>query len=52
MKSSDYERFSEVLKVLAHPVRLEIIHQLLKKEPLNVSQLQQHFNIPQSTVSQ
>ncbi|MCQ6530929.1 ArsR/SmtB family transcription factor [Bacillus mycoides] len=52
MKSSDYERFSEVLKALAHPIRLEIIHQLLKKKPLNVSQLQQHLDIPQSTVSQ
>ncbi|PEF33159.1 ArsR/SmtB family transcription factor [Bacillus wiedmannii] len=52
MKASDYERLSEILKVLAHPVRLEIIHELLKKNSLNVSQLQHYLALPQSAVSQ
>ncbi|MGG0262398.1 ArsR family transcriptional regulator [Bacillus mycoides] len=52
MKTSDYERLSEILKVLAHPVRLEIIHKLLKKNSLNGSQLQHYLALPQSTVSQ
>ncbi|PHG57739.1 ArsR/SmtB family transcription factor [Bacillus toyonensis] len=49
---SDFERVSEILKVLAHPVRLQIVHQLLKKSSLNVTELQQHFAMPQSTISQ
>ncbi|MBG9522370.1 ArsR/SmtB family transcription factor [Bacillus paranthracis] len=49
---SEFERVSEILKVLAHPIRLQIVHQLLKKQSLNVTELQQYFDMPQSTVSQ
>ncbi|PGA90432.1 ArsR/SmtB family transcription factor [Bacillus toyonensis] len=49
---SDFERVSEILRVLAHPIRLQIVQQLLKKNFLNVIELQQYFNMPQSTVSQ
>ncbi|MGR5881098.1 ArsR/SmtB family transcription factor [Bacillus cereus] len=49
---SDFERVSEILKVLAHPIRLQIVHQLVKKQSLNVTELQQYFDMPQSTVSQ
>ncbi|MED3077104.1 metalloregulator ArsR/SmtB family transcription factor, partial [Bacillus wiedmannii] len=37
---------------LAHPVRLQIVHQIIKKSSLNVSELQRYLAIPQSTVSQ
>ncbi|MBG9613490.1 ArsR/SmtB family transcription factor [Bacillus cereus] len=52
MKINNFERIAEILKVLAHPVRLQIVHQLLMKRILNVSELQQHLSMPQSTVSQ
>ncbi|MEX0417275.1 ArsR/SmtB family transcription factor [Bacillus sp. C30] len=48
----ELERSAEILKVLAHPVRLQIAHQLLKKKALNVTELQQILTLPQSTVSQ
>ncbi|MED3079275.1 metalloregulator ArsR/SmtB family transcription factor, partial [Bacillus wiedmannii] len=37
---------------LAHPVRLQIVHQIIKKTSLNVSELQLYLAIPQPTVSQ
>ncbi|MGQ7148826.1 ArsR/SmtB family transcription factor, partial [Escherichia sp. SS-MK2] len=37
---------------MAHPVRLQMVHQLLKKNALNVTELQQYLDMPQSTVSQ
>ncbi|PER36167.1 transcriptional regulator [Bacillus thuringiensis] len=49
---NELERGAEVLRVLGHPVRLQIVHQLIKKTSLNVSELQQYLSIPQSTVSQ
>ncbi|KAA0781510.1 metalloregulator ArsR/SmtB family transcription factor [Bacillus sp. BB56-3] len=51
-ESDNYERVSEIFKVLAHPVRLQIIRQLLETQTLNVSNLQKSLNLPQSTVSQ
>ncbi|MBG9584455.1 ArsR family transcriptional regulator [Bacillus thuringiensis] len=52
MEPNEFERISEILRVLAHPVRLRIVHQLIKKKSLNVSELQQFLSMPQSTVSQ
>ncbi|MGG5741876.1 ArsR/SmtB family transcription factor [Bacillus cereus] len=49
---NELERVAEVLRVLAHPVRLQIVHQLIKKTSLNVSELQRYLAMPQSTVSQ
>ena len=49
---SEFERVSEILRVLAHPVRLQIVHQLLGENALNVTELQQILKLPQSTVSQ
>lgn len=46
------ERSAEILRVLAHPVRLQIVHQLIGKKALNVTELQQILKLPQSTVSQ
>jgi len=40
-----YEKASEMLKALAHPVRLEIIAGLLKNE-CNVAQIQRNLGLP------
>ncbi|MED2748999.1 metalloregulator ArsR/SmtB family transcription factor [Bacillus thuringiensis] len=47
----DYERSANILKVLGHSIRLEIMHILLCKGPLNVSELWRAVELPQSTVS-
>ncbi|HCW05210.1 MAG TPA: transcriptional regulator [Clostridium sp.] len=46
------EEVSELLKVLAHPVRLCIVNGLLKKGECNVSHMQHCLDLPQSTISQ
>lgn len=48
----ELERSADILRILAHPVRLQIVHQLVRKKVLNVTQLQQILTLPQSTVSQ
>ena len=48
----DYNETAEMLKVLAHPVRLCIINGLLGKGTCNVSHMQECLGIPQSTLSQ
>ncbi len=47
----NFEETSRVLKVLGHPVRLEIVHNLMRDE-CNVNNMVKRLNIPQSTVSQ
>ncbi|WP_187386504.1 ArsR/SmtB family transcription factor [Paenibacillus ihumii] len=47
-----YEDAAEMLKALAHPVRLCIARGLLKNGSCNVSYMQDCLEIPQSTVSQ
>ena len=42
----------EILKALAHPVRLCIVRGLLYNEGCNVSKMQGCIDIPQSTLSQ
>lgn len=52
---NNFEKFNEtaeLLKVLAHPVRLCIVNGLLKKGKCNVSHMQNCLGVPQSTVSQ
>lgn len=48
----DYEERAELLKALAHPVRLEIIHGLLKMGCRNVRCMENHIGISQSSISQ
>jgi ArsR family transcriptional regulator len=43
---------AEMLKIIAHPVRLCIIKGLLEKGECNVSYMQSCLGTPQSTVSQ
>ncbi|EDK32487.1 ArsR/SmtB family transcription factor [Clostridium kluyveri] len=47
-----YAEVSEILKVMAHPIRLCVIKGLLETGSCNVSHMQQCLNIPQSTLSQ
>ncbi|HDR4901717.1 TPA: winged helix-turn-helix transcriptional regulator [Bacillus cereus] len=42
----------DVLKVMAHPVRLQIVNELMKHKMCNVTQLTEILGLPQSTVSQ
>lgn len=49
---SEYNEIAEILKVLAHPVRLCIINGLLEEGECNVSHMQNCISIPQSTLSQ
>ncbi|MPQ33418.1 ArsR family transcriptional regulator [Clostridium estertheticum] len=48
----EYNEIAEMLKILAHPVRLCIINGLLGKGTCNVSHMQDCLGIPQSTLSQ
>ncbi|EJR65388.1 hypothetical protein IIO_01572 [Bacillus cereus VD115] len=41
-----------VLKVMAHPVRLQIVNELMHHKMCNVTQLTEILRLPQSTVSQ
>lgn len=40
------------MRVLGHSLRLQIMHTLIRKGPLNVSELWRAVRLPQSTVSQ
>ena len=48
----DFEKESEVLKALGHPVRLRIVTGLLQEEECNVNKIVDNLKIPQSTISQ
>lgn len=47
----DYDRESEILKVLGHPIRLKIIAGLISQE-CNVKKIWECLGLPQATVSQ
>jgi ArsR family transcriptional regulator len=47
-----YNETAEMLKVLAHPVRICIVKGLLDNGECNVSHMQNCLNAPQSTISQ
>ena len=47
----DYEKESEILKALGHPVRLKMVEGLMNNE-CNVNKIVDVLNIPQSTASQ
>ncbi|MGG7057974.1 ArsR/SmtB family transcription factor [Clostridium nigeriense] len=47
-----YEDVAEILKVLAHPVRLCIVKNLLEKGSCNVTNMHSCLGMPQSTISQ
>lgn len=47
-----YTRPADILRILGHPMRLEMVQELVTKGPLNVSELQTLLHASQSTVSQ
>ncbi|PEP25833.1 ArsR/SmtB family transcription factor [Bacillus wiedmannii] len=47
-----YEEITEVLKVLAHPVRLSLVKIMIEKGPINVTTMYETLQMPQSTISQ
>lgn len=49
--SLDYAKMSDMLKALAHPVRLKMVEGLLSNE-CNVDKIVNALSLPQSTVSQ
>ncbi len=49
--SKDYDRESEILKVLGHPIRLKIVAGLMSQS-CNVKKIWECLNLPQATVSQ
>lgn len=48
----DFEKDSEILKALGHPVRLKIVVGLMDKKECNVNTIVEKLKIPQSTASQ
>lgn len=48
----NYNDAAELLKVLAHPVRLCIVRGLIENGGCNVTYMQSCLNAPQSTISQ
>ncbi|MGG3672497.1 metalloregulator ArsR/SmtB family transcription factor [Bacillus nitratireducens] len=51
-KKEMLEEITEVLKVLAHPVRLSLVEIMLTKGPTNVTTMYETLKMPQSTISQ
>lgn len=51
-KTNITEEDVEILKIMAHPIRLRIVNELSKHKTFNVSQLTKILEIPQSSVSQ
>lgn len=47
-----YTRPADILRILGHPMRLEMVRELIPKGPLNVLELQTLLRAPRSTVSQ
>ncbi|MBM3146397.1 MAG: winged helix-turn-helix transcriptional regulator [Actinobacteria bacterium] len=47
----DFDETSGILKVLGHPVRLQMVRNLMRDE-CNVGRMVERLGIPQSTVSQ
>ena len=52
MAEEQYEEKAELLKVLAHPVRLRIVRGLLKEGCRNVSCMERNLGQSQSSISQ
>ena len=48
----DFKINAEILKALAHPIRLCIVHRLINCKGCNVSNIQNCLGVPQSTISQ
>jgi DNA-binding transcriptional ArsR family regulator len=49
---ADLTRKAEILKAIAHPIRLSILRGLIKNGPTNVNNLETGVDVPMATVSQ
>ncbi len=49
---ADYEAWADLLKALAHPLRLQIMHSLLRDGCHNVSCIERRTGVSQSSISQ
>ncbi|MBN1823433.1 MAG: winged helix-turn-helix transcriptional regulator [Endomicrobiales bacterium] len=47
-----YEKDSEILKAIGHPVRLKMVEGLINNKDCNVNDMVKKMGLPQSTVSQ
>ncbi|MGA1846151.1 ArsR/SmtB family transcription factor [Deferribacter abyssi] len=47
---SNYDIYAEKLKILGHPIRLQLVHGLSKKE-CNVTKISEMMSIPQAIIS-
>ena len=52
LDTNKYNEIAEVLKALAHPMRLCIVRGLIEKDGCNVCHMQECLGMPQSTTSQ
>ena len=52
LDTNKYNEIAEVLKALAHPVRLCIVRGVIEKGGCNVCHMQECLGMPQSTTSQ
>ncbi|WP_342046149.1 ArsR/SmtB family transcription factor [Bacillus sp. OTU530] len=52
MNIEKFNDSADLLKVVAHPVRLALVKFMIENGPLNVTSLYEEFGMPQSTVSQ
>ena len=48
----DFEKDSEILKALGHPIRLRMLCGLLLNNDCNVNKIVEEMQLPQSTISQ
>lgn len=47
-----YKKDAEILRVLAHPLRIKLIKELIDRGPCSVNQIARFLSTPQSTTSQ
>lgn len=52
MNIEEFKESAEMLRAVAHPVRLALVKSMIEKGPLNVTTLYEEFGMPQSTISQ
>ncbi len=51
-KKINFDKESDILKALGHPVRLRMVCGLMREDECNVNKMVEELNLPQSTVSQ
>lgn len=52
LETDKYEQVTAILKAMAHPVRLSIIHLLTEQKEMSVSDITQALDREQATISQ